>query len=240
MYILKWRRHSTRNVNNSQGREQPILDADDRVGGNINASANTDHVDPQDGIFKQHKTRGFTYMPHVYSISSNNNSQPLKVEFNEYGKPIVPNKSKFVEFLGSIARNGKVVPLNYPDWHKVPKTNEARMMDMIKGSRPHVFTQCYSQDGNTSNSEVASALEKMRDLESQQPPDVRDKSPKDIYSDVLGEDKGGRVRMYGYGLTAKQVYGVHSLGQSDIHRITMEKEALRIQLKVKDKLIKGC
>ncbi|KAL6558330.1 hypothetical protein OROMI_018680 [Orobanche minor] len=126
------RRQSTRNVNNRQGREQSILDADNRVGENINASANIDHVDPQDGIFKQHKTRGFTYMPHVYAISSNNNSQPVKVEFNEYGKPIGPNKSKFVEFLGSIARNGKVAPLNYPDWHKVPKIDKARMMDMIK------------------------------------------------------------------------------------------------------------
>ncbi|KAL6542617.1 hypothetical protein OROMI_024219 [Orobanche minor] len=126
------RRQSTRNVNNSQEREQSILDADNRVGENIDASANIDHVDTHDGISKLHKTRGFTYMPHIYAISFNNNSQSLKVELNEYGKPIGPNKSKFVEFLASIARNGKVAPLNYPDWHKVPKTEKSRMMDMIK------------------------------------------------------------------------------------------------------------
>ncbi|KAL6518266.1 hypothetical protein OROMI_033967 [Orobanche minor] len=112
------RRQSTRNANNSQEREQSILDADNRVG--------------IDGISKLHKTRGFTYMPRVYAISSNNNSQSLKVELNEYGKPIGPNKSKFVEFLAFIARNGKVAPLNYPDLHKVPKTEKSRMMDMIK------------------------------------------------------------------------------------------------------------
>ncbi|KAL6558328.1 hypothetical protein OROMI_018678 [Orobanche minor] len=111
------------------------------------------------------------------------------------------------------------------------------VVGMNELSRALIFAKCYSRDGNTSNPEVANALEKMRDLESQLPSGARDEGPKDIYSQVLGEDKGGRVRMYGYGITAKQVYGVHSLGQSDIHRITMEKEALRIQLEEKDKLI---
>ncbi|KAL6553748.1 hypothetical protein OROMI_019421 [Orobanche minor] len=38
----------------------------------------------------------------------------------------------------------------------------------------------------------------MRDLESQLPPGVRDEGPKDIFLQVLGEDKDGLVRIYGY------------------------------------------
>ncbi|KAL8524627.1 hypothetical protein ACS0TY_014287 [Phlomoides rotata] len=72
----------------------------------------------------------------------------------------------------------------------------------------------------------------MQKLKSQLPPGARDGGLNDIYSQVLDKDKGGRVRMYGYGVTTKDVYGGHSLGQDDIHHIAMEKE-----LEEKNKLI---
>ncbi|KAL8529463.1 hypothetical protein ACS0TY_006768 [Phlomoides rotata] len=104
-------------------------------------------------------------------------------------------------------------------------------------TRAEIFSKCYSHDGNTSNPEVANALEKMQKLKSQLPPGARDGGLNDIYSQVLGKDKGGRVRMYGYGVTTKDVYDGHSLGQDDIHHIAMEKERLEKELEEKNKLI---
>ncbi|KAL8533857.1 hypothetical protein ACS0TY_010040 [Phlomoides rotata] len=325
---------------------------------NIDDEVHGQHVDPQDKVFEQPKVRGYTYMPHIWAISSKqSNIQPLKIEFNKYGQPIGRNKSKYVEFLGTIVRNGNLAPLNFKDWHKVPASLKKDMLDKVKGSyvvpigydkfvlqalgkswrafkcriktkyfnskatmeqnlrmrpdnrddmvkeeqwkslieywcseeskktseknkenralkkmqhitgkrsfaqvyemtkeeglsnvgieendindeesgisdltRAEIFSKCYSRDGNTSNHEVANALEKMQKLKSQLPPGARDGGLNDIYSQVLGKDKGGRVRMYGYGVTTKDVYGGHSLGQDDIHHIAMEKERLEKEL----------
>ncbi|KAL8535375.1 hypothetical protein ACS0TY_011138 [Phlomoides rotata] len=108
--------------------------------------------------------------------------------------------------------------------------DESEISDL---TRAEIFSKCYSRDGNTSNPEVANALQ----LKSQLPPGARDGGPNDIYSQVLGEDKGGRVRMYGYGVTTKDVYGGHSIHQDDIHHIAKEKERLEKELEEKNKLI---
>lgn len=72
-------------------------------------------------------------MPRLWAISSSNsNIQRLQVEFNKYGKPIGPNKSNYVEFLGSIVRNGNLAPLDFKDWHKVPATFKKDMLDKVK------------------------------------------------------------------------------------------------------------
>ncbi|KAL8462307.1 hypothetical protein ACS0TY_033382 [Phlomoides rotata] len=324
-------------------------------------TVNEQHVDPPDEVFEQPKLRGYTYMPRIWAISSKqSNILPLKIEFNKYVQPIRHNKSNYVEFLGTIVRNGNLAPLNFKDWHKVPTSMKKDMLDKVKESyvvpigydkfvlqalgkswrafkgriktkyfnskatmehnlrrrpdnhdervkeqwkslveywcseeskrknkenralkkmqhitgkrsfaqvyemtkeeglsnvgieennidsesgisyftRAEFFSKCYSRDGNTSNPEVANALEKIQKLKSQLPPGARDGGPNDIYSQVLGEDKGGQVRMYGYGVTTKDVYGGHSLGQDDIHHIGMEKERLEKELEEKNKLIK--
>lgn len=67
--------------------------------------------------------------------------------------------------------------------------------------------------------------EKMQQLKSQLPPGAQD------------EGEGGRVHMYGYSKTAEEVYGSHSLGRDDTHRIAMEKERLEKELEEKNKII---
>ncbi|KAL8473550.1 hypothetical protein ACS0TY_030396 [Phlomoides rotata] len=308
-----------RSANHVWRNRQDFIYTDLQRDQNIDDEVHEQHVDPQDKVFEQPKVRGYTYMPHIWAISSKqSNIQPLKIEFNKYGQPIGRNKRKYVEFLGTIVRNGNLAPLNFKDWHKVPASLKKDMLDKVKGSyvvpigydkfvlqalgkswrafkcriktkyfnskatmeqnlrrrpdnhddrvkeeqwkslveywcseeskktseknkenralkkmqhitgkrsfaqvyeitkeeglsnvgieendiddeesgisdltRAEIFSKCYSRDGNTSNPEVANALEKMQKLKSQLPPGARDGGLNDIYSQVLGKDKGG-------------------------------------------------
>lgn len=47
----------------------------------------------------------------------------------------------------------------------------------------------------------------MKELFSGLPPGAKDTGPDDIFAQVAGKDKGGRVKMYGKGVTASVIYG---------------------------------
>ncbi|KAL6584813.1 hypothetical protein OROMI_004102 [Orobanche minor] len=285
---------SQRTMNNNQ-RKQSVLVDEQMPPGNFNDAPDVEH-DLRDDLFEKSRARGYTYMPHVWAISSNDsNLKRLPIEFNKYGKPIGPNKSRFVEFLGTIVRNGNKAPLNYETWHNMPISFKDDMLEKVKEmskknkenramkkmqhitgkrsfaqvyememakrkalrdvglgendtdedenieetelARADIFEQCYSRDGNTSNPVVANALEKMQLLKSQLAPGEKDEGPNDIFSQVLGNDNGGRVRMFGSGITTKRIYGGDSLGHDDIHQITKENERLEKELERKNMII---
>ncbi|KAL6554186.1 hypothetical protein OROMI_019859 [Orobanche minor] len=314
---------SQRTMNNNQ-RKQSVLVDEQMPPGNVNDAPDVEH-DLRDDLFEKSRARGYTYMPHVWAISSkDSNLKRLPIEFYKYGKPIGPNKSRFVEFLGTIVRNGNKAPLNYETWHNMPISFKDDMLEKVKVMRPdmfdervkddhwkflvehwckdktkemskknkenramkkmqhitgkrsfaqvyememakrkalrdvglgendtdedenieetelaraNIFEQCYSRDGNTSNPVVANALEKMQLLKSQLAPGEKDEGPNDIFSQVLGNDKGGRVRMFGSGITTKRIYGGDSLGHDDIHQIIKENERLEKELERKNMII---
>ncbi|KAL6588201.1 hypothetical protein OROMI_001179 [Orobanche minor] len=80
-------------------------------------------------------------------------------------------------------------------------------------------------------------LEKMQLLKSQLAPGEKDEGPNDIFSQVLGNDNGGRVRMFGSGITTKRIYDDDSLGHDDIHQITKENKRLEKELERKNMII---
>lgn len=58
-------------------------------------------------------------------------SKRIHVEINKYGQPIGPHASNFGNFLGTIARNGKIAPIDYDNWRKIPKTVKDDMWSII-------------------------------------------------------------------------------------------------------------
>ena len=62
-----------------------------------------------------------------------------KVNFDEDGLPIGENKSDFVEFLGTMARNGKYAPLCITDWRLMPSERMEEMIDVVKVTCPNSF-----------------------------------------------------------------------------------------------------
>lgn len=53
------------------------------------------------------------------------------VELNEYGQPIGEVAATLSSFLGLIARNGQLAPLDYKDWRLVPSTLKNTMWMVV-------------------------------------------------------------------------------------------------------------
>ncbi|CAH9122579.1 unnamed protein product, partial [Cuscuta epithymum] len=56
------------------------------------------------------------------------------VVLNEAGQPIGPTPAlvrEFSRFLGTMARDSKLAPLNYVTWHKVPKNKLDKMWNYV-------------------------------------------------------------------------------------------------------------
>ncbi|KAL6576874.1 hypothetical protein OROMI_011150 [Orobanche minor] len=122
---------SQRIMNNNQRTQSALVD-EQMPPGNFNDAADVEN-DFQDEVFEKSRARGYTSMPHVWAINSkDSNLKLLTIEFNKYGKPVGPNKSHFVEFLGTIVRNGNKAPLNYETCHKIPIPFKNDMLEKVK------------------------------------------------------------------------------------------------------------
>lgn len=64
------------------------------------------------------KIRGPTVCSKIWSLPA---TQRIQVSFNKHGQPDGPNVSNFTNFLGTIARNGRIAPRTYTDWRALPK-----------------------------------------------------------------------------------------------------------------------
>ncbi|KAG6528420.1 hypothetical protein ZIOFF_010594 [Zingiber officinale] len=67
---------------------------------------------------RSQNTRGRTVMRDVHSLGPND---LLVVRFNERGQPYGEMQPTLSNFVGTIARNGNLLPLSFLDWRKIPK-----------------------------------------------------------------------------------------------------------------------
>ncbi|KAG6507332.1 hypothetical protein ZIOFF_032674 [Zingiber officinale] len=110
-------------------------------------------VDGQNEIMpstqSQQKKRGKTVMKDVHALQIGDR---LIVKFNERGQPYGEMQPTLANFVGTIARNGNVLPLSFLDWRKmtksclddawrqvtarfdIPDQHRARVMQMMGGS----------------------------------------------------------------------------------------------------------
>ncbi|XP_042412008.1 uncharacterized protein LOC122001363 [Zingiber officinale] len=69
---------------------------------------------------RSQNTRGRTVMRDVHSLGPND---LLVVRFNERGQPYGEMQPTLSNFVGTIARNGNLLPLSFLDWRKIPKNH---------------------------------------------------------------------------------------------------------------------
>ncbi|KAL3834125.1 hypothetical protein ACJIZ3_008861 [Penstemon smallii] len=80
------------------------------------------------GDAKERKpTRGPTHMARVWVRRGRK-----EVEFNEFGQAIGPNKSEYVEFIGTLVRNSDLLPLDIEDWHNVSRNIKKTLVEQVK------------------------------------------------------------------------------------------------------------
>ncbi|PSS02901.1 Bromodomain-containing protein [Actinidia chinensis var. chinensis] len=61
-----------------------------------------------------------------------NSEGKLPIETNEFGQPIGLDAPKLINFLGTVARDGHISPLNYVDWRAVPDENKEKMWQIVQ------------------------------------------------------------------------------------------------------------
>lgn len=78
----------------------------------------------------QQSKRGPTYLPNLWAKKPTEGR--IQVLFNKRGQPYGENKKKLTEFLGTLSRNGKFVPIDIEDWRKVSKERKNELITMVK------------------------------------------------------------------------------------------------------------
>ncbi|KAH1083829.1 hypothetical protein J1N35_023590 [Gossypium stocksii] len=75
------------------------------------------------------KTKGRTLLKDLYDLNS---VERAKVSKNSHGHPI-GSKARLLEgFLGIVARNANMLPINYESWHHMADNNKNQALDNIK------------------------------------------------------------------------------------------------------------
>ncbi|KHG19104.1 ATP-dependent protease ATPase subunit HslU [Gossypium arboreum] len=76
------------------------------------------------------KTRGHTLLKDLYDLNS---VEHVKVSKNSHGRPIALEAQLLAGYLGIIARNVNLLPINYESWHHMPNSNKNQALNNIKG-----------------------------------------------------------------------------------------------------------
>ncbi|MFQ6622478.1 hypothetical protein Gotur_002908, partial [Gossypium turneri] len=56
----------------------------------------------------------------------------VKVYRNSFGQPVGSEARLLAGYLGILARNANMLPINYESWHKMPDSNKNQALDNIK------------------------------------------------------------------------------------------------------------
>ncbi|KAK1323187.1 hypothetical protein QJS10_CPA02g00558 [Acorus calamus] len=67
-----------------------------------------------------------------HSVWKMDYGQRIPVSMNEFGQAVGPNAARLISFMGTIARDGHMVPLTYVDWRRVPDELKEAMWNIIK------------------------------------------------------------------------------------------------------------
>ncbi|PPS05848.1 hypothetical protein GOBAR_AA14780 [Gossypium barbadense] len=73
--------------------------------------------------------RGRTLLTDLYNLNS---VERVKVTRNSHGQPVGQEARVLAGYLGIIARNANMLPINYESWHNMPNSNKNQALSNIK------------------------------------------------------------------------------------------------------------
>ncbi|TYI72910.1 hypothetical protein E1A91_D07G092700v1 [Gossypium mustelinum] len=76
-----------------------------------------------------HRGRGRTLLRDLYELDP---VERVKVCRNSFGQPVGTEARLLVGYLGILARNANMLPINYESWHQMPDSNKNQALDNIK------------------------------------------------------------------------------------------------------------
>ncbi|XP_050209653.1 uncharacterized protein LOC126660288 isoform X2 [Mercurialis annua] len=95
------------------------------------ASGSHNHMyrSEQSALVKRRKVRGPTRCRLMWDLPR---GERIFVPINMLGQPVGPEASKLASFLGTVARDGKMAPLNFLDWSGMPEAYKEDMWQFIQ------------------------------------------------------------------------------------------------------------
>ncbi|MFQ6637558.1 hypothetical protein Gotur_013637, partial [Gossypium turneri] len=79
--------------------------------------------------FNLHVSRGRTLLKNLYELDP---IERVKVCRNSFGQHVGSEAQLLAGYLGIIARNANMLPINYESWHQMPDSNKNQALDNIK------------------------------------------------------------------------------------------------------------
>ncbi|KAG8489529.1 hypothetical protein CXB51_017547 [Gossypium anomalum] len=79
--------------------------------------------------------RGRTLLTDLYNLNS---VERVKVTRNSHGQPVGQEARLLAGYLGIIARNANMLPINYESWHNMPDSNKNQALSNIKVSDAYI------------------------------------------------------------------------------------------------------
>ncbi|KAH1046297.1 hypothetical protein J1N35_037081 [Gossypium stocksii] len=73
--------------------------------------------------------RGRTLLTDLYDLAP---TKRVKVRKNNHGQPVGTEAQVLAGYLGILARNSNMLPINYESWHHMPDSNKNQALDNIK------------------------------------------------------------------------------------------------------------
>ncbi|MQL84849.1 hypothetical protein Taro_017367, partial [Colocasia esculenta] len=167
------------------------------------------------------KNRGPTKLSSVHGLD---NGKRIVIQINELGQPVGEGDHSLKLFLGTIARLSDKMPIDAPTWSAMSATHKddvceyvKRYSDINKKSKSHhKYFHCA---GTKSFADINEEETKLQEVKITQPSSSSSSSiatADDIYSQVFGKERPGRVRGVGTGPTPTSLWGTSSQCQAQL------------------------
>ncbi|GMI65151.1 hypothetical protein HRI_000184400 [Hibiscus trionum] len=88
-----------------------------------------ENIEIDGGNGRTRKSRGRTTLNELYNLPA---GERVKVSRNDVGQPIGAEAGVLGSYLGIVARNHAILPINYESWRQMPNGNKNQALELVK------------------------------------------------------------------------------------------------------------
>ncbi|KAL4271178.1 hypothetical protein GQ457_13G027450 [Hibiscus cannabinus] len=97
--------------------------------GSSNVPETPEDIEIEGATDGRRRTRGRTTLTDLYNLPP---GERVKVSSNSSGQPIGAEAGVMANYLGIVARNGSILPINHSSWHEMPSGNKNQALNLVK------------------------------------------------------------------------------------------------------------
>ncbi|KAG8498931.1 hypothetical protein CXB51_005367 [Gossypium anomalum] len=176
--------------------------------------------------------QGRTLLKDLYDL---NPVERVKVSRNSHGQPVGSEARLLTGYLGIIAQNDNMLPINYESWHHMPGSNKNQALDNIKerfalevsddyikkelGTTGKMQLDSGIQRNERTVSELEQAADKNKNSRTRQGREEKLKEKNAEYEAVASTDRSGVTLTQYFGSGSQQYMPSGSQAQAEVQRL---------------------